>query len=590
MEGDFKAVTQGKLIIQLSTLSVFGILAGCGGSSDTGTSNSVSNSPQGTGSYIFFRDQDNGVAEIGGDLQLLVTDKGSEEVESASLYWADTSGNRMGDSWLNAPVLDSGKITIPANTSLPNNINAFLIYPITAEGLEGDASFIKFHDFVGNTLVSGPGGIADSLRNPDDDHPTSGDSITREGAWYYGGLSANDRPKISAYRSDLGGGTCVYDNGLVAVTDMANGIDTYWKTNSSNGKANIVNEVDYPAFSFLCDQTNPTNLIYQVPRITDEYGPWSYSALNDTMFYGTQVYDVFLKYLGEPPLNDKIRIRAHYDKESHPTGYETAYWDGIYVNINGISDSSKMSTLDIIAHEVGHGVLSRISHLKAYDNVLSQDARTLHEAFGDISGVLAKFEFTGELHWVHGAESRARVRRLNQIKTESTAIDSFLDYADGGSNYYLMTGMITYPFYLLTNKWGIDKSFSVILEAARNCWTSSSTLPHAATCIEQAAIKKGLPESDVEEAFKTVKIKLFDEGVLSHFNSNINKLSVSLTDNSQSTGTVNTWLWDFGDGQSSNVANPNHTYNLAGSYNVRLTVSDSTGDSDSFEKEITLSD
>lgn len=588
MEFNFKAAGQGRLAIQLSTISLFSILAGCGGSSDTGSSSNASSSSQSTGSYSFFRDQDSEVAEIGGDLQLLIPENSSKKVESVSLYWADFSGNRSGDSWLTISVPDTGEITIPANTSFPNKINAFLVYPINAEGVEGRPNLIKFHDFIGNSLVSGPGGIADSLNNSGDDHPDSGDGLTRNGAWYYGGLSTNDRSKIPAYRSNLGGGTCVYDNGLVAITDMANGRDAYWEANSSNGKANIVNEVDFPAFSFLCDEETPTNLSFEVPRIKDEHGAWSYSAINDAMSYGTFVYDFFLKYLGEPPLDDKIRIRTHYGPEISPTGYETAHWDGAYVNIHGIIDVSKMATLDIIAHEVGHGVLSRISQLKAFDNELSHDAYTLHEAFGDISGVVAKFEFAGKLDWEHGAESRARVRRLNQIKTEATAIESYLDYDDADKNYYLRIGMITYPFYLLTNKWGIDNSYAVVLDAAKGCWTSRSTLPHAAACIEQAAINKGLSESDVEEAFKTVKIKLFDEGVLSHFTSNRNNLTINFSDNSKSTGIVNTWVWDFGDGQNSHLINPTHTYANAGTYKIKLTVSDSTGDSDSFEKEITV--
>ena len=43
------------------------------------------------------------------------------------------------------------------------------------------------------------------------------------------------------------------------------------------------------------------------------------------------------------------------------------------------------------------------------------------------------------------------------------------------------------------------------------------------------------------------------------------------------TGTITQWLWDFGDGGTSTAQNPTHTYNLAGSYSVSLTVTGSTG-------------
>ena len=44
-----------------------------------------------------------------------------------------------------------------------------------------------------------------------------------------------------------------------------------------------------------------------------------------------------------------------------------------------------------------------------------------------------------------------------------------------------------------------------------------------------------------------------------------------------STGAITTYLWDFGDGTTSNQANPAHTYNAAGNYNVTLTVSTASG-------------
>ena len=39
-----------------------------------------------------------------------------------------------------------------------------------------------------------------------------------------------------------------------------------------------------------------------------------------------------------------------------------------------------------------------------------------------------------------------------------------------------------------------------------------------------------------------------------------------------STGSPNSWSWDFGDGSSSTGQNPTHLYEKAGSYNVTMTV------------------
>ncbi|MDX2141047.1 MAG: PKD domain-containing protein [Chloroflexota bacterium] len=57
-----------------------------------------------------------------------------------------------------------------------------------------------------------------------------------------------------------------------------------------------------------------------------------------------------------------------------------------------------------------------------------------------------------------------------------------------------------------------------------------------------------------------------------------NSLTVTFTDTS--TGDYDTYLWDFGDGATSNEANPTHLYTTSGSYPVTLTVTNSvTGES-----------
>ena len=43
------------------------------------------------------------------------------------------------------------------------------------------------------------------------------------------------------------------------------------------------------------------------------------------------------------------------------------------------------------------------------------------------------------------------------------------------------------------------------------------------------------------------------------------------------TGTINGWLWDFGDGQTSTLQNPTHNYLNPGDYNAVLTVTDNYG-------------
>jgi PKD repeat protein len=52
-------------------------------------------------------------------------------------------------------------------------------------------------------------------------------------------------------------------------------------------------------------------------------------------------------------------------------------------------------------------------------------------------------------------------------------------------------------------------------------------------------------------------------------------LEVEFTD--ESTGTITSWLWDFGNGYTSTEQNPSHTYYYAGDYTVTLTVTGPAG-------------
>jgi gliding motility-associated-like protein len=55
-------------------------------------------------------------------------------------------------------------------------------------------------------------------------------------------------------------------------------------------------------------------------------------------------------------------------------------------------------------------------------------------------------------------------------------------------------------------------------------------------------------------------------------------LPVSFTDQSTAgSGSISQWQWDFGDGNSSNIQNPSHTYATAGNYNVTLRLTNSFG-------------
>ena len=66
------------------------------------------------------------------------------------------------------------------------------------------------------------------------------------------------------------------------------------------------------------------------------------------------------------------------------------------------------------------------------------------------------------------------------------------------------------------------------------------------------------------------------------------RTDVQFTDLSTDTGGIVSWSWDFGDNDSSPSQNPKHEYEKGGTYQVRLTVTDGDGSSNTLQKTVTI--
>lgn len=547
-----------KIILLLMVL--LSLLA-CGDSNSTRENSEpdAAQPPVNTIKAVSLRDTNGATGLLSADLLIELSDENEvnpSNGQSVWAFWADQYADKIGDAFFKNTVTAPSQINRLENLAIPEGAVQIVLHLVNARDQFSDPTLIPFHDFKGNALLSGPGG-------------------NEMVSWYYGA----DRPKIPIHRQ--ANGLCVLDNGLVSVIDMNNQTDAGLLPGQATGASNTYDDAAFPPFDFMCD---PDPINTERAKV-DEVGVWTYSTLNDAMYYGTVVYDTFLKYLGEPPLEDKIRLRVHYGNEFDVS----VFWDGAYANFSdGYLGYYSTATLDLIAHEIAHGVLGRISALKVFGVELSDDARTLHEAFGDISGVMAKYEMAGIVSWIHGEESSGSIRQLDQIVTEQGAIPSYLDYEEAGNNFYKRIGIITYPFYKLTEKWGLETTYSVFIHSAKKCWTPLTSLHAAAECIKQQAELSDLATADVVSAFKTVKIKLLEEGVLSHFIASSEGLTVTFSDNSQGTSQASEYVWDFGDGNSSAEANPVHTYAEQGDYQVTLTITNGSSDQDTFQRLVSV--
>jgi len=103
-------------------------------------------------------------------------------------------------------------------------------------------------------------------------------------------------------------------------------------------------------------------------------------------------WDFYYELFGRNSVDNKGLILSHfvhYDRK-----YENAYWDGrhmIYGDGDGLTFASFTADIDVIGHELTHGVMENEANLD-YEN----QAGALNESFSDVFGIMIKQKFLNQ--------------------------------------------------------------------------------------------------------------------------------------------------------------------------------------------------
>jgi Zn-dependent metalloprotease len=336
---------------------------------------------------------------------------------------------------------------------------------------------------------------------------------------------------------------------------------------------------------------------YNCPRNTFKQVNGAYSPINDALYFGGVIFDMYSDWMNAAPLSFQLTMAVHYG-----SSHENAYWNGSAMLFgDGQSTFYPLVSLDVSGHEVSHGYTEQNSGL-----VYQNQSGGMNEAFSDMAGEAAEYYMSnGENDWLVGSDifkGNGALRYMANPTQDGRSIDHASDYYNGMDVHH-SSGVYNKAFYTLANKsgWTTKSAFIAFARANRDYWTANSTFNQGAPGVVQAACDMGMNGQDVIDAFSVVGV---NGGSLpsgcdggggggaptADFSSSVDGLTVNFTDASTDDGSIASRSWDFGDGESSTATNPSHTYDADGSYNVTLTVTDNEGETDSVTKSVTVGD
>lgn len=265
-------------------------------------------------------------------------------------------------------------------------------------------------------------------------------------------------------------------------TGRGNGIETY----------NLKKSTSYSAAVDFTDADNTWN---NVNTTEDQYA-------TDAHWGSEKVYDYYKNSYGRNGIDGsgmKMLSYVHYS-----SNYLNAYWDGSRMTYgDGDSSTTPLTSLDIVGHEMTHGITERTSNL-AYRG----ESGALNEAYSDILGVAVEFAAKpSTANWLMGDQIGMTFRSMsnpNQYQQPDTYKGTYWYNTVGCTpsqttdqcGVHTNSGVLNYWFYLLTNGGSgtndINNAFSVsglgIVKAAAiayrtntNYLGSSSTYADART-------------------------------------------------------------------------------------------------------------
>lgn len=340
------------------------------------------------------------------------------------------------------------------------------------------------------------------------------------------------------------------------------------------------------------DFTDTDNNWNNVNAALDQYAPDCHAGLEVT-------YDYYNNTYGWNSYDDNgmtILAYVHYD-----VNFGNAFWDGSSVTFgdgDGGTFSSPLTNPDVVAHEVTHGVTQFSAGL-----IYSGESGAMNESFSDIFGkVVESIMRPGAWNWIIGAQCTPGGVGIRDMQNPNN-----FQNPDTYGGLFWNSGNDVHYNSAIGNKW-----FQVLVtgETGTNDLGNAYNVPGIGMTKAAAIAFRDLtvyltPGSDYEDvrfyavesardlygACSTEQIQTSNAwyavgvGALTtpqpvvNFNAGYpNSCVAPATFQFQNNSSIGqSYLWDFGDGTTSTLVSPSHTYTAYGDYTVKLTVTGCTG-------------
>ncbi|ETO92196.1 M4 family metallopeptidase [Legionella oakridgensis] len=335
----------------------------------------------------------------------------------------------------------------------------------------------------------------------------------RTGMFQYG-TALPGLPSLGKFSVQVKNGNCHVQNGNVRVINLENyalGYEAFPIT--------VFDEAGHSlnAFSYPCDETS-----FYLNYADGATGPvnYSFSPVNDTMFFAQQTIDMYQKAYGvETPLGTDLPIRAytHLGEMDNAFAIPTIRVNGLLVAhqqiVIGNGDYFLTApSQSVVAHELSHNFTELNSGL-----LYEGQSGGINEAFSDMAAIALQDYLRKEYPWYWDGEdwSLGReaviggqpLRYMDDPTQDGRSIGHASDYSDD-LNVHYSSGVFNKAFYLLAHKpgWDVQSAFQVMVDANQHYWSPIAYFDFAACGVIQAAIDRQLDQTPVIEAFAEVGV------------------------------------------------------------------------------------